>query len=446
MYILDDAAEGAWTRGAASRWWLHQSLAAMEALLEKAGSRLVLRSGDTLAELTDLVRLTKARHVIWNGRYEPAAIRLEQLVQRAMNELNVSCTVYHGNRLFAPGSIGRRDGAPYRVFTPFWKAASALSAPAKPLPAPRRIPSPERWPRGIALKEMRLDPQSGWCARIGNHWNPGEQGGRTLLQRFCLDSVGEYGVMRDRPDGGGTSRLSPHLHFGEISPRQVWWAAAGSATEGRTPTDPFLRQLGWREFAGQLLDHFPHTPDEPLRAEFMRFPWREDDLALRAWQRGQTGFPIVDAGMRELWATGWMHNRARMVVASFLVKDLCISWQSGARWFWDTLVDADLANNTMGWQWVAGCGADAAPFFRVFNPVRQGARFDPTGAYVRKWVPELAGLPEAWIHRPWAAPQDELSDAGVTLGKNYPKPIVDHDDARRRSLAAFRTITSGSRP
>ncbi len=446
VFILDEAAAGAWARGAASRWWLHHSLAAMAASLERAGSRLVLRNGDTVAELIDLVRLTKAGLVVWNGRYEPAAIRVERLVVRAMDELNVTCMVHHGNRLFAPGYIRRRDGAPYRVFTPFWKAAGALPPPVKPLPAPRRIPAPGRWPQGDSLHTLRLDPRADWSRGIGDHWNPGEQGARTLLRRFCRESAGEYGIMRDRPDGGGTSHLSPHLHFGEISPRQVWWAVADTSTGGGSPADPFLRQLGWREFAGHLLDHFPHTPDEPLRAEFTRFPWREDDNALRAWQRGQTGFPIVDAGMRELWATGWMHNRVRMIAASFLIKDLRISWQTGARWFWDTLVDADMANNTLGWQWVAGCGADAAPYFRIFNPVRQGERFDLAGAYVRKWVPELARLPGEWIHRPWDAPQGVLTDAGVTLGKDYPKPVVDHDDARRRALAAFQTITSGNRP
>lgn len=442
VFILDEAAEGVWALGAASRWWLHHSLAALETSLKKTGSRLVLRAGDTVAELMDLVRQTKAHRVVWNGRNEPEAMRQEQRVVKALGRLGVPCEVSHGHRLFAPGYICRRDGVPYRVFTPFWKAAGALPPPAKPLPAPRQIPSPVRWPRAVALPSLHLDPQAKWCHGLAAQWKPGESGANTLLERFRGKCVGAYAEMRDRPDRAGTSRLSPHLHFGEISPRQVWWAVASTSAEGGSPAEPFLRQLGWREFAYLLLDHFPHTPDEPLRGEFTRFPWREDDHALRKWQRGQTGFPIVDAGMRELWATGWMHNRVRMITASFLVKDLRIAWQSGARWFWDTLVDANLANNTLGWQWVAGCGADAAPYFRIFNPVRQGERFDPTGSYVRQWIPELARLPDEWIHRPWGAPYGILADAGVALGKTYPKPLVEHDDARKLALAAFQSITS----
>ena len=239
----------------------------------------------------------------------------------------------------------------------------------------------------------------------------------------------------------GTSRLSPHLHFGEIGPREIWHATRRAAlASGRHSSwrdSQFLTEIGWREFAYHLLFHFPKTPEEPLRANYARFPWRSDGAALRAWQRGATGYPIVDAGMRELWRTGWMHNRVRMIVGSFLVKDLLLPWTEGARWFWDTLVDADLASNTLGWQWVAGCGADAAPFFRIFNPTTQGTKFDPAGDYVRRWVPEIAALPNEWLHRPWDAPSEVLEAAGVTLGRSYPRPWVDHAVARKAALAAL---------
>jgi deoxyribodipyrimidine photo-lyase len=260
------------------------------------------------------------------------------------------------------------------------------------------------------------------------------------LNRFLEEGLSEYELARDRPDYRGTSRLSPHLHFGEIGPRQLWSAVRGHPTVRAGADECFLRELGWREFAHHLLFHFPQTPEQPLREQFGQFPWKRDRASLRAWQRGRTGFPIVDAGMRELWHTGWMHNRVRMIVASFLVKDLLGPWQDGAAWFWDTLVDADLANNTLGWQWTAGCGADAAPYFRIFNPVKQGEKFDPAGAYVRRWVPELRALPDAWLQRPWEAPAAVLAESGVELGRSYPRPIIDHGEARTRAMAALQRI------
>ena len=279
-------------------------------------------------------------------------------------------------------------------------------------------------------------------------WRPGEAGAREALKNFCTTELSDYRFSRDRPDTAGTSRLSPYLHFGEISSRQVWhglqrrYAARVAGTDA-WKTSQFVAELGWREFAYHLLCHFPSTPTHPLRPEFERFPWRRSPDLLRAWQRGRTGYPIVDAGMRQLWATGWMHNRVRMIVASFLVKDLLIPWQEGARWFWDTLVDADLASNTLGWQWTAGCGADAAPFFRIFNPVTQGEKFDPAGEYVMRWVPELRGLTPEWIHRPWLAPAELLRQAGIEFGRNYPKPIVDHATARSQALTAFEKLQAG---
>jgi deoxyribodipyrimidine photo-lyase len=282
-------------------------------------------------------------------------------------------------------------------------------------------------------------------------WSPGAAGAHTRLNSFLEAAVSNYAAERNRPDRAGTSRLSPHLHFGEITPRQVWHAARRHAEARGIPaatwrTGQFLTELGWREFAHHLLHSFPHTPAEPLRAGFKQFPWRQDAALLKAWQQGRTGYPIVDAGMRELWTTGWMHNRVRMIVASFLVKDLLLSWTEGACWFWDTLVDADLAQNTLGWQWSAGCGADAAPYFRVFNPVRQGEKFDPHGDYVRRWCPELARLPGAWLHAPWQAPPEILSRAGVRVGRDYPAPLVNHASAREAALKSFAQIKSRPSP
>lgn len=286
----------------------------------------------------------------------------------------------------------------------------------------------------MLISDFELEPSIDWAGGLRETWQPGEEGAQDQLRRFRKEALADYEEGRNAPGSVGTSRLSPHLHFGEIGSGQVWRAVAGRNSEA------WLRQIGWREFAYYLLYHFPQTPDVPLRPEFARFPWKTNAKTLKAWQKGRTGFPLVDAGMRELWHTGWMHNRVRMVVASFLVKHLLIAWQEGAAWFWDTLVDADLANNTLGWQWVAGCGADAAPYFRIFNPTLQGEKFDPAGEYVRRWVPELAALPDEWIHQPSKAPPLMLKAAGVELGKTYPNPIVDHDDARKRALAALSTI------
>jgi deoxyribodipyrimidine photo-lyase len=280
------------------------------------------------------------------------------------------------------------------------------------------------WPQSLPLSGLALEPAIDWASGLRASWEPGEAGAQKQLELFRKEALQEYSAGRDRPGIVGTSRLSPHLHFGEISPGQIWRAVSGS--------DAYLRQIGWREFAHHLLFHNPESPGRALRHEFDDFPWRPDPKALKAWQRGRTGYPLVDAGMRELWHTGWMHNRVRMVAASFLVKHLLIGWQEGADWFWDTLVDADLANNTLGWQWVAGCGADAAPYFRIFNPVLQGEKFDPAGEYIRRWVPELASLPDEWIHQPWKAPAPP---------RDYPAPIVDHDLARKRALAALASIT-----
>jgi deoxyribodipyrimidine photo-lyase len=315
-----------------------------------------------------------------------------------------------------------------------------MPGPEKPYPAPKRLRAPAEWPASLQISKLGLEPKVDWAGGLRQTWRPGERGASRQMKAFLDRAIETYSTDRDRPDRRGTSRLSPHLHFGEIGVRQIWHAvrrhgAAADPSEEMHAT--YLRQIAWREFSYHLLFHFPDTPRQALRPEFRRFPWRVDRKRLRAWTRGMTGYPLVDAGMRELWHTGWMHNRVRMLAASFLVKHLMIPWQEGAAWFWDTLVDADLANNTMGWQWSAGCGADAAPYFRIFNPVIQGEKFDPDGEYVRRWVPELTRLPNRWIHKPWEAPAELLSKAGVELGKNYPRPIVEHAAARKRALAAL---------
>jgi deoxyribodipyrimidine photo-lyase len=443
VYILDDAGEGRWVPGAASRWWLHHSLAALDASLRERGSRLVLARGDSLRVLRSLARSTGAGAVHWNRRHEPAIQKRDERVAAALAAAGLEVRVFDGALLFDPATVRNQAGGPFQVFTPFWWRCRQL-----PVARPRRLRAkilraPGRWPRSLDLAALRLSPVVVWDSGFAAAWRPGELAALRLLRRFVARRLAAYADARDHPALAGTSGLSPHLHFGEISPRQVWAAlrspAGGVGPAGRG-AQVFLSEIGWREFAYHLLHHFPRTPEEPLRVEFRAFPWRRNAAALRAWQRGRTGYPIVDAGMRQLWHTGWMHNRVRMIVASFLVKDLLLSWRAGAAWFWDTLVDADLANNTLGWQWTAGCGADAAPYFRVFNPVLQGRKFDPHGDYVRRWMPDLARLPPRFIHAPWEAPAAVLIRAGVKLGRNYPRPIVDHGAARDAALDAYDRI------
>lgn len=440
VFIQAPEEEAPWAAGGASSWWLHQSLAALDESLRAMGSRLILRRGPTLAALQALIKETGATAVFWNRRYEPAVTARDTEIKAALRDAGLLVESFNGALLHEPWTVQNKSGKPFQVFTPFWKHCLTKPDPTPPTPTPEQLAPPERWPKSVTLVELGLEPKIDWAKGMRATWQPGEGGASKMLRGFLSNAFADYTDKRNRPDLRGTSRLSPHLHFGEITPRQIWQAVRRHAEpQGATTwrTSQFLTEVGWREFAHHLLHHFPQTPTEPLREDFKKFPWRKDAAFLQAWQRGQTGYPIVDAGMRELWATGWMHNRVRMIVASFLVKDLLLSWRAGAAWFWDTLVDADLAQNTLGWQWTAGCGADAAPYFRVFNPVSQGEKFDPRGDYVRKWCPELARLPDAWLHQPDKAPGDVLARAGVELGRNYPEPMVSHAIAREVALEAF---------
>ncbi len=439
LFILAPEEEGPWPLGSASRWWLHHSLVALDAALRRRGSRLLVRRGPSLQALRQVVAETGAGQVYWNRLYEPVAIARDRTVKQSLREDGLVVESFNSALLREPWTATRDKGEPYKVFTPYWKALLKQGLGGPVLPAPATLPplSPE-W-RGVSVEELGLLPKIDWAGGLRETWRPGEAGAWARLEAFTDADAGHYADKRDRPDLAGTSRLAPFLHFGEIGPRQI--LAALTAAEGTVGAECFTRQLCWREFAHYLLFHFPHTPENPLDGRFQHFPWNTPDpQTLRAWQQGKTGIPLVDAGMRQLWQTGWMHNRVRMVVASFLVKNLRIHWLEGARWFWDTLVDADLANNTLGWQWTAGCGADAAPYFRVFNPVLQGGRFDPQGEYVRRWVPELARLPDKHIHQPWQAPATLLESCGVRLGVDYPQPIVDLKTSREQALAAFRSL------
>ncbi len=439
VYIHAPDQDGNWAMGSASRWWLHHSLAALAQALAEKGSQLLIRTGEVLPTLTALVAETGATAVVWNRVYEPAEIGRDTRIKQSLSEAGLRVDTFNSQLLFEPWEIRRDGGQPYRVFTPFWKALQAQGIYRRPEPAPEHLPAVPAGLASVPLEALKLLPTIPWDSGFYRCWTVGEGAALQRLDAFIDEAVVDYKTRRDIPGQAGTSRLSPHLHFGEISPRQVV-----SALQDRlgfalgTGGECFIREVAWREFAYHLLFHFPQTPEQPLDTRFAQLPWRpaagEDWLD---WRRGQTGYPIIDAGLRELWQTGWMHNRVRMIAASFLTKNLLMHWLDGARWFWDTLVDADLACNTLGWQWTAGCGADAAPYFRIFNPVLQGERFDPEGDYVRRWVPELARVPTRLIHRPWEAGEADLAAAGVRLGRDYPRPRVDLKRSRERALAAF---------
>ena len=440
VYIWSPQDEASWPPGAASRWWLHHSLHSLEARLAAAGSRLLLRCGPAAQVLAQLVHETGAGQVHANGRCEPAARQQQQSVAQALPAAGARLTLHPGGLLLSPRRLQTGAGTPFRRFTPFWQALQSHLTHEGLSTAPDRLPAVPQSLASEPLPSLGLLPAHDWAGGLARCWQPGEAGARQRLQATIESVLPRYATARDRPDQDATSRLSPHLHFGEISPERVLAAldaAAGESPALDSQVAALRRELGWREFSAHLLWHYPALPQAPLDERFAAFPWQNDPERLRAWQRGRTGVPMVDAGMRELWHTGFMHNRVRMITASFLTKHLLQPWQAGARWFWDTLVDADLASNSQNWQWVAGCGADAAPYFRVFNPVLQGHKFDPEGDYVRRWVPELARLPERHVHAPWQAPESELLAAGVRLGDTYPRPIVDLATGRQAALAAY---------
>ncbi|MHC4672392.1 MAG: cryptochrome/photolyase family protein [Planctomycetota bacterium] len=445
LYIWSPGQEGSWATGAASRWWLHHSLVGLDQILRQAGSRLIIRRGNALRVIETLVRETNADAVYWNRCYEPAAIKKDDKLETLLVRQGLEIKTFNSSLLFEPWQIHNKQGQPFRVFTPYFKTCLALPEPPKPISTPSRLPTPKKWPQSLSATDIGLLPKIDWAKGIESAWTPGEKSAQQTLNQFLKHGLVNYETDRDRPDLSGTSRLSPYLHWGQISPRQIWYAIKKVTKNNKSMklkknAQSYLRQLVWREFAHHLLYYFPHTIDQPLHMEFSKFPWKSSTKDLRSWQQGRTGYPLVDAGMRELLYTGWMHNRVRMVVASFLVKHLLIRWQEGAKWFWDTLVDADLANNTFGWQWSAGCGADAAPYFRIFNPVLQAKKFDPNSDYVRQWVPEISALPDKYIHSPWNAPSKVLADAGMKLGRTYPRPIVDHTQARQRALTVYQQM------
>ena len=436
VYVHAPQEEGEWSPGAASLAWLHRSLASLDADLRSRGSRLLLREGASAPALQALVEQTGAVAVFWNRKYEPATQPRDASLKKRLREQGLQVESFNGCLLFEPWDLATQQGGPYKVFTPFWRSALAQWRAPATWDAPGALPAFEDALPGESLDVWRLAPALGWDAGFWKVWTPGEVGAREALEVFIDGALNGYRTDRDRPDRTGTSRLSPHLHFGEIAP----WRITAELERARTAAnsadmDGYIRELGWREFAYHLLHHFPQTTTQNLNPRFAHFDWAKvDPKALEAWQHGRTGVPIVDAGLRELWATGYMHNRVRMIVASYLTKHLRYHWLQGARWFWDTLVDADLANNTLGWQWTAGTGADAAPYFRVFNPVTQAEKFDPKGTYIAHWVPELAAVPVPLRFAPWEKP-----DVMSRIAPDYPlRPLVDLAEGREGALAAYR--------
>ena len=456
LFIWAPEEEGDWPPGGAHRWWLHHALQALDANLREKGSRLTLRTGESLRELRAVLCATGADAVYWNKRYAPALFQRDLAMEEALREDGTAFEVFDSRILHDPDRIQTTSGGPYHVYTPFWNKLKATLEVPPPLGAPHMGASnaPESWPASADIGELALTPEAqdgvDWAEGFRATWSAqgagravGEQGAHERLDFFLEHKLANYAELRDRPDRDGTSMLSPRLHHGELSPRQVWHAVQDWIQNGvmRAQADVFLQEIAWREFSYHILHHYPETLTEPLKEKFKAFNFKaQSKVALERWQKGQTGYPVVDAALRQLWRLGWMHNRMRMTVGSFLTKDLLIPWDEGARWFWDTLVDGDLGNNTMGWQWCAGCGADAQPFFRIFNPVSQGTKYDPNGDYVRRWVPELKDLPTKHLHAPWDAPEDVLDKTGVTLGETYPEPIVDHKTARERALERYNKI------
>ena len=441
LYVRETGIAGARAPGGASRWWLNQSLTALAASLGELGGHLVLKTGDALEVLNALAAETGAKSVFWTRRYGDAEKTADAAVKAALKETGINVQSFNGRLLMEPWALKTGSGGYYRVFTPFWRAMQAAYVAPPALPAPKRLGSVAAASENLA--DWDLHPRGpDWSGGLADAWTPGEAGALARLAEFLDGPINGYAETRNRPDlDESTSRLSPHLRFGEIGPAQIWRAVKAGVEARRIDERAalvFLSEIAWREFSHVLLHFNPELAHKNYNSNFDRMPWLSNAHALGAWQTGQTGYPVVDAGMRQLWHTGWMHNRVRMIVASFLTKHLLLPWQAGETWFWDTLVDADPAINAASWQWTAGSGADAAPYFRVFNPITQGSKFDETGAYVRRWCPELARVPDKFLHAPFEAPEGILKTAGVVLGKTYPKPIVEHSAARQRALDAYK--------
>lgn len=434
IYILDDDTAGEHKMGAASRVWLHHALIDLDKSLD---GNLHCFQGNAKDILETLISNHDVKGLYWNRCYEPWRIDRDGAIKEAFEDIDVKS--FNASLLWEPWVPLKDDGDPYRVFTPFYRKGclKGSDAPREPLCRPKDI----QYSKGVdseKISDFSLLPEISWDDDLVSHWDISEKGAFLRMQDFMDEGLDGYKEGRNFPAKNNVSRLSPYLHWGQISPHQVWHEAQ-SRGDGKD-LDHFLSELGWREFSHSLLYHFPQLPRENLQSKFDDFPWHSDDEKLKAWQKGQTGYPIVDAGMRELYETGYMHNRVRMIVGSFLVKNLLLHWHHGEKWFWDCLFDADLANNSASWQWIAGCGADAAPYFRIFNCVTQGEKFDKEGEYTRRFVPELKDMPEKYLYKPWEAPEDVLKEAGVVLGETYPKPIVDVKASRERALEAFQSL------
>jgi len=445
LYILEDTESEQTQRdlGGASKWWLDKSLQSLANDITSLGGKLILRRGAPDSVLTDIVEESGADQIFWNRRYGQPERDRDASLKTDLIEAGLQVESYNASLLTEPWTQKTGGGTYYKVYTPYWRSVLANYTPAPIIPAPQSLNTVSLVSQDLAA--FNLHPQSpDWSIGFKADWHPGEAGAKARLETFLSESVDTYIDHRNRPDiETGTSGLSPHLAFGEIGPAQIWRATRDAIERGGADENNatvFLKEIVWREFSYALLFHNPDLASENYNRSFEHMPWRSHQEDYKRWCSGQTGYPMVDAGMRQLWQTGWMHNRVRMIVASFLTKHLLLPWQLGEKWFWDTLLDADPASNAASWQWTAGSGADAAPYFRIFNPITQGPKFDESGNYVRKYCPELAGLPTKYVHRPWEAPDSELASAGIVLGKTYPKPIVDHKEGRERALTAYDTL------
>ena len=439
IFILDNVNSKEHVNGAASKWWLHHSLIKLNKSLK---NKLCFFVGNPIDILDEIHKQFEISNIFWSRCYEPWRIKRDKKIKKYFSDQNVNVNTFNGSLLWEPWNIAKKDGTPYKVFTPYYRKGCLNSdKPRMPLPVPNLSNLISIDNHDLKIEDLELMPKHNWYSKMISLWSPGEEGAHSKIEEFISNGLNNYKEGRNFPSNQNVSQLSPHLHFGEVSPNQVWYRAR--TKEGKLgikkDLDHFLSELGWREFSFNLLYHFPFLPKENLQKKFDNFPWDNDKDKLKKWQKGLTGYPIVDAGMQELWQTGYMHNRLRMVVGSFLVKNLLLHWHHGERWFWDCLIDADLASNSAGWQWIAGSGADAAPYFRIFNPITQGQKFDPDGKYTRKYLPVLNDMPDKFLFNPWEAPEDVLRSAGVKLGENYPLPIVEIGSSRQKALEAFAT-------